>query len=170
MCSRPVDLCAIKTHDLTVHEDLKYTIEKYDNDTIKMPTLTDTMIKSNIDRLWECVNEYLAGIRGHKGFSIAWYVHDTMLPKDHLLDPKIDYATLDNEMVARCPMIISTYYGPHDTDICNAINPREFTKMFWQDNQIVYRELSHMLGHLSFWVHAKAAAKTKYGWLAYRRI
>ena len=27
-----------------------------------------------------------------------------------------------------------------------------------------------MLGHLSFWVHAKAAAKTKDGWLAYRRI
>ena len=27
-----------------------------------------------------------------------------------------------------------------------------------------------MLGHLSFWVHAKAAAKTKDGRLAYRRI
>ena len=52
MCSRPVDLGAITTHDLTVHEDLKDTIEKYSNDTIKMPTLTDVMIKLNVDRIW----------------------------------------------------------------------------------------------------------------------
>ena len=52
MCSCPVDLGAIIPHDLKVHEGLKNRIEKYDNDTIKMPTLTDTMIKLNIDRLW----------------------------------------------------------------------------------------------------------------------
>ena len=51
MCIRPEDLGAITTHDLTVHEDLKDMIEKYDNDTIKMTTLTDTMIKSKIGRL-----------------------------------------------------------------------------------------------------------------------
>ena len=71
MCSRPVDLGAITPHDLTVHEDLKDTIEKYDNDTIKMPTLTYAMIKSNVYRLWERVNKYLAGICGHKGVKIA---------------------------------------------------------------------------------------------------
>ena len=53
-----------------------------------------------------------------------------MFPKDHLLDPTIEYASLDNEMVACFPMILSTYAGPRDADICNAINPREVTKMF----------------------------------------
>ena len=166
MCSRPVDLGAITTHHLKFHEDLKDTIKKYDNDTINMPTLTDAMIKSNVDRLWERVNEYLTGIRGHKGVLIAWCIWYTMFPKDHLLDPEIYYASLYNEMVARCSIILTTYTGPCDTDICNAINPREFTKMFRQDNQIVYQELSHMLGHLIFWVHVKAAAKTKDGRLA----
>ena len=166
----PVELFAIKPHDLTVHEDLKDTIEKYNNDTIKMPTLTDGMIKSNIDRIWERVNEYLAGIHGHKDVPIAWCVQDTMLPKDHLLGLAIDYTSLDNEMVAHFPIILSTYSGPCDADSCNAINQREFTNMFRQDNQIVYREFSHMLGHLSFWVHENSAAKTKDDRLAYRRI
>ena len=138
MCSRPIDLGAITTHDLTVHEDLKDTIEKYSNDTIKMPTLTDAMIKSNVDQLWERVNEYFTGICGYKGVPIAWCVRDTMFPKDHLLDPAIDYASLDDEMLARCPMVLTTYAGPRDADSCNAINPHEFTKMFQQDNQIVY--------------------------------
>ena len=124
----------------------------------------------NVDWLWECVNEYLAGICGHKGIPIAWCVLYTMFPKDHLLDPAIDYASLDNEMVSRFPMILSNYAGPRDADSCNAINPREFTKMFRQDSQIFYQELLHMLGHLSFWVHAKAAAKNKDGRLAYRCI
>ena len=61
-----------------------------------MPTLTGVMIKRNVDRLWERVNEYLAGIHGHKGVPIAWCVWETMFPKDHLLDPEIDYAILDN--------------------------------------------------------------------------
>ena len=87
ICSRPVDLGAITPPDLTVHEDLKDTIEKYNNDTIKMPTLTDAMIKLNVDRLWERVNEHLAVIRGHKGVPIGWCVWDSMFPKDHLLDP-----------------------------------------------------------------------------------
>ena len=78
-----------------------------------------------------------------------------MFPKDHLLDPAIDYASLDYEMVACCPMILSTNAGPRNADSCNAINSREFTKMFRQDIQIVYRDLSHMLGHLSFWVHER---------------
>ena len=63
-------------------------------------------------------------------------------------------------MVARCPKILSTYAGPRDEYRCNAINSREFNEMFRQDNQIFYQELSHMLGHLSFWVHAKAGAVT----------
>ena len=138
MCIRPVDLGDITPHDLTVHEDLKDTIEKYDNDTIKMPALTDAMIKLNVDRLWEPVNEYLAGIHGHKGVPIAWCVRETMFPKDHLIDPAINYPSLDDEMVARCPMILSTYSGPQDEDSCNAINPREFTNLFRQDNQILY--------------------------------
>ena len=79
-----------------VHEDSKDTIKKYGNDTINMPTLTDAMIKSNVDRLWERVNKYLAGIRGYKGVPITWCVRDTMFPKDHSLDPAIDYASLDN--------------------------------------------------------------------------
>ena len=85
------------------------------------------LYKLNVDRLWERVNEYLAGIRGHKGVPIAWCVRDTMFPKDHLIDPAIDYASLDNEMVARCPMIFSTYAGPRDANSCNAINSCEFT-------------------------------------------
>ena len=101
-------LGTITTHDLTVHEDMKDTIEKYDNDTINMPTLTDAMFKLNVGRLWERVNEYLAGMHGHKGVPITWCVRDTMFPKDHLLEPAIDYASLDDEMVARCPMILST--------------------------------------------------------------
>ena len=129
MCIRPVDLGAITPHDLTVHEDLKDTIENYDNDTINMPTLTDVMIKLNVDLLYDRVNEYLAGICGHKGVLIARCVRDTMFLKDHLLDPAIDYDSLDDEMVARFPMILSTYAGPHNADSCNAIKPREPTKM-----------------------------------------
>ena len=97
------------------------------------------MINLNVDRIWECVNKYLASICGHKGVPIAWRVQDTMFRKDHLLDPSIDYASLDDEMVARCPMILSTYDVPHNADSCNAINPGGFTNMFRQDNQIVYR-------------------------------
>ena len=67
-------------------------------------------------------------------------------------------------------MILSTYAGPRNADSCNAINPLEFTKMFRQDNQIIYQEFLYMLGNLSFWVHSKAAAKTKDGRLSYRRI
>ena len=134
------------------------------------PVTTQTHITNNIDLVWEIVNEHIEAIRGKKGVPVLWYVHDTILPKDHRVEPTLDYISIDEELLARCPIIIASYAGPRDEAMDDDVRVRDFTAVYLTDNKIFSREFAHIFGGSTFWVHANCGVKKINGQFAYKQI
>ena len=59
------------------------------------PVINQIQITNKIDLVWEIINEHVEAIRGTKGVTVLWCVCDTVLPKDHRIDPTLDYISID---------------------------------------------------------------------------
>ena len=98
--------------------------------------ITHIQITNNIDLVWEIVNEHLESICDTKGVPVICCVHDTVFPKYHRVDPAIYYISIDEELVARCAMILASYSVPRDEATSYDIHVRDCTAVYHMDKNI----------------------------------
>ena len=103
----------------------------------KSPTvITHIYTTNNIDLVWEIVNEHLEAICGIKGVPVFCCVHNIVFPKYHRVDPAIYYISIDEELVARCAMILASYSVPCDEATSYDIHVRDCTAVYLMDNNV----------------------------------
>ena len=96
----------IDDNSLRSIEDHRNHATIHDNMEKSLLVITQSQINKNIDFVWEIVNQHLEAIRGTKGVPVLWCVCDTVSPKDHTIDLALDYISIDEYLVAKCPMIL----------------------------------------------------------------
>ena len=167
---RPVFLDEINDNALSSIEDHHNISTLRDNIEESLPVITQILITNNIDLVWEIVNGHLEAIYGTKVGPVLWCVYDTFPPKHHGIFPTLDYISIDEELVARFPMIIDSNSGSHDEATANDIHVRDCTAVYCTCDNIILRDLSHIFSESALWVHAKCDVKTQYERLAYKQI
>ena len=50
----------------------------HENTEKSLTVITQTHITNNIDLVWEIMNDHLEAIRGTKGVTVLWCLHDTV--------------------------------------------------------------------------------------------
>ena len=98
--------------------------------------ITQSQITNNIDLVWEILNGHVEAIRVTKGVTVIWCVLDNVFPKDHSIDPAIDYIRIDEDLMDRCPIILASYACLRDEATTNEIHVHERTAVYPMDNKI----------------------------------
>ena len=83
-------------------------------------------------------------------------------------DPAAEYASLDDEMISRMPIILAAARA--DSEILETSPMRNFEPNFKHDNGLVCEYLRNVLGTSVWWVHAKGLQKANNGRQAFRGI
>ena len=168
--SRPVVLEDINDNTLRSIGNHCNLVTLHNNTEKSAPVINQTQIIKNIYLMWEIINENLEDIGGTKGVPVLWCVCDTVFPKDHRVDPTLDYIRIGEELVARCPMILANYSGPRDEATADDIHMRGRTAVYCTDSKIILHDISHIFRGSALWVHAKCAVKMRDRRLMYKRI
>ena len=168
--SRPVVLTEKNYNSLRSIEYHQNIMNLNENAEKYSPVITQTHITKDIELVWDIMNEHLEDICGTKGVSVIWCVRDTVFSKYHRVDTALDYISIDEELLARCPIIIASYAGPRDEAMDDDVRVRDFTAVYLTDNKIFPREFAHISGGSALWVHAKCGVKKINGQFAYKQI
>ena len=80
--------------------------------------------------------ERVIPIYGHQWCDCSMVCSQYCFPKDHAIYPALDYIRIDEELVARCPMILSSYAGLRGEATADGIHVRDRTAVYCKDNNI----------------------------------
>ena len=99
----------------------------------------------------------LTGLRGGTGIPLSYVIRANIMPKFSKTDPRFGvtdsaYASIDEEMVARAPIIEHNYSDRTQAEL-ETSGP--FTTAFSSDMKKVYAVLHAMFGHNPVWQHVK---------------
>ena len=129
----------------------------------------------NPSKGFDAIETFLSTIRGPSGMPLIWVVRETLVPDAETEDDEDNYATIDEEMIARAPIIDETDEAyDSDDDIHEESNWEKFeengpfTSMFLVDAKLVWMVLHKIFGPKTTWVHAKGTNKSKNGRRAYQ--
>ena len=124
---------------------------------------------NDLPRLFETVNAFLLKYRGPSGVILSYVVRDNLIPLMSETDPPANYPSVDDEMIARAPILYCHYdcivlapivVAKHEID-------GPFHPNFLQDMTRVWDILFQIFGKQSCWTHVKKTQKTKSGRTAY---
>ena len=92
---------------------------------------------------------------------LAYVIRPLLLPPAAADDPAADYASLDEEMISKMPIILAAARA--DPEILETSPMRNFEPSFKHDNGLVFEYLRNVLGTSVWWIHAKGFQKAKNG-------
>ena len=156
-------------HQMTTEEQTKITADALKLDDVPgFPT-------DNPSKGFEVIDTFLSTIRGPSGIPLIWVVRDNLVPDAEAEDDEDNYETIDEEMIARAPIIdeLDDAYDSDD-DIHEESNWEKFEKdgpfttVFLVDSKLVWMVMHKIFGPKTCWVHAKATNKSKNGRRAYQ--
>ena len=117
-------------------------------------------------KMFEAIEEYLRQFRGTTGVPLSYVVRKDLVPAVNLLDPSSNYATLDEEMIARAPIISPGVVGTSDE--LELVGP--FSDSFVTDRAMAWEKISTIFQEHESWTYLKPARKTRNGRMAFRTV
>ena len=166
--SRAIDLTAVLVASFPQIENQSSIELGWKNADHKARAFTAAELKRDPEGIWDALKEGLANVRGCKLAPLAYAVRTLLLPKASAADLAADYASLDDELISRMPIILSSVTG--DPDDLEVSPMRNFEPHFKQDNMLVFEYLKASFGGSTWWIHAKTFQKAKNGRQAFRSI
>ena len=99
----------------------------------------------------ESLVEYLATFRGVTGVPLSYVVRKELIPKTAASDPPTNYNTLDEEMIARAPIMATA----------NASEDGPFVDTFIIDRVKVWEKLSVLMISAEAWTYLRSDARAR---------
>ena len=167
--SRIVRLNAVSLALFPTVEHHAKVVDDWQNSEHEPPEISANWIKRDPNGVWDALKEWLATWRGCTGAPLAYVVRDALFPPQDP-DPAGNYMTIDDELIARMPIVLSTIARTDDPDALEGSALANFDVSFKIDNVAVYDCLKKALGSTTLWIHAKGHQRTKNGREAWRSI
>ena len=114
----------------------------------------------------EAVEEYLRQFRGQNGVPLNYVVRKDLKPIRAADDPAINYDTLDEEMIARAPILESTAAGALAELELNG----PFVDSYITDRTLAWDKLAPLFQTHESWTYFKSARKTRNGRMAFKAV
>ena len=155
--SRPIDVGVI---DKTTVRALRFQQDMEKNWPSDTTTVDDVKVNfKNMPKTMELVMDVIRKKRGVTGARLDYVLRKELRPKTSASDPSTNYATIDEEVVARHPIVTSG--APADDSVAEAQGP--FDQHFVVDSQAVYDILFSIFGNTEAWTYSKDFRKGKWG-------
>eukprot|EP00804_Cyclotella_cryptica_P003089 CCRYP_006074-RA/>CCRYP_006074-RA protein AED:0.29 eAED:0.04 QI:0/0/0/0.75/0.33/0.5/4/0/1079 len=107
----------------------------------------------------EAVEEYLRQFRGVNDVPLSYVVRIALAPKPVLTNPATNYLTLDEEMIARAPILVPGTAGV----IADLEVNGPFTESFMTDRTTAWDKIAVLFQNHEAWTYAKPARRTRNG-------
>jgi hypothetical protein len=107
----------------------------------------------------EAVEEYLRQFRGVNDVPLSYVVRIALAPKPAVTDPATNYLTLDEEMIARAPILVPGTAGI----IADLEVNGPFTESFMTDRTTAWDKIAVLFQNHEAWTYAKPARRTRNG-------
>lgn len=111
----------------------------------------------------EAVEEYLRQFRGINGVPLSYVVRKDLIPTTAANDPSTNYSTLDEEMIARAPILEAGAAGTLDDLEKNG----PFVDTYMTDRTTAWDKLAVLFQNHASWTYAKPARRTRNGRLGF---
>ena len=112
-------------------------MDKWKNLDYEPPTISANWIKKDPNGVWDALTEGLANWHGCTGAPLTYVVRSSLIPPLSANDPTGDYPTIDDELMACMPIIVSTIVAPVDVSILETSALSNFENYFKNDNVVL---------------------------------
>ena len=111
------------------------------------------------------MEEILNNLRGVEDIPLSYVIREKLFPAPEAVDPTGEYYSLDDDMIARAPILKPTVIAVTDRDQLATLakDRTKWSDMFKADNLAVSNALHLMLSESELWPYARLMAKTKNG-------
>lgn len=122
------------------------------------PTVDDVKVNfKNMPKTMEQVIDVIRKRRGMTGACLDYVIRTALRPQASASDPSTNYISIDDEVVARHPIV--TAHAPADDD--EAEENGHFDESFLVDSQTVFDVLQSIFGSTKAWTYSKDYCKHK---------
>ena len=152
----------VQWSDVTLSEIRKLSRQREMEDKTSDSGTADTpkVDPKDWSKTMESLVEYLATFRGVTGVPLSYVVRKELIPKTAASDPPTNYNTLDEEMIARAPIMATA----------NASEDGPFVDTFIIDRVKVWEKLSVLMISAEAWTYFKIGRKSKDGRKAFLAV
>eukprot|EP00804_Cyclotella_cryptica_P015125 CCRYP_000688-RA/>CCRYP_000688-RA protein AED:0.22 eAED:0.24 QI:0/0/0/0.8/1/1/5/0/1053 len=150
---------AVNVGEITL-TNVRKLIKQRDTERNHTDPDTPPMIDSkDWPKTMEAVEEYLRQFRGVNDVPLSYVVRIALAPKPVLTDPATNYLTLDEEMIARAPILVPGTAGV----IADLEVNGPFTESFMTDRTTAWDKIAVLFQNHEAWTYAKPARRTRNG-------
>jgi hypothetical protein len=159
--SREIDLDSLTKKDIIAFSQQRQMELTFKNKTEGFAQATF----KDLAKTFETVMEQLEHARGVSGVQLAYVPHKKLIPLDEDDDPPANYPSLDDEAIARAPILEDhvALLGQSVKAIAHLEENGPFCDTFRIDMVMVWNILFEMFGQMPAWPHAASTKKEKNG-------
>ena len=121
------------------------------------PDVLPTIDADDWPKTMEAVEEYLRQFRGVEGTPLSYVVRQTLMPVAAATDPATSYPTLDEEMIARAPILEPTAAGVVAELEANG----PFVDSYMTDRTMAWDKIANIFQAHQAWTYAKSARRSR---------
>ena len=140
---------AAELHKLDMQKKLEET-----KDPPVEPATVDPDLK-NMEKTKEDFIEFLDLSRGINGTPMGYILRDEIKVLPEATDPSANYPSIDEEMKARAPIILSTRVGTRSSAELEDAPLTDFDPVFKADSIVAHGMLRAVFGNSSAWIYGK---------------
>ena len=121
------------------------------------PDSPPTIDADDWPKTMEAVEEYLRQFRGVDGTPLSYVVRQNLRPVGAALDPATNYPTLDEEIIARAPILEPTAVG----NVAELEANGPFVDSYMTDRTMAWDKIANIFQDHQAWTYAKSARRSR---------